>query len=104
LPSCSLPGADRYRPLDMTPQRKKEKTFEAWLRQLECFARQQPIILLFEDLHWLDPSSGELLDLLIERIAGTAHRHVPPGLPAALDRPAAGYNLVVGPAQPAAFS
>ena len=66
----SLPGADRYRPLDMTPQRKKEKTFEAWLRQLECFARQQPIILLFEDLHWLDPSSGELLDLLIEKIEG----------------------------------
>ena len=66
----SLPGADRYRPLDMTPQRKKEKTFEAWLRQLECFARQQPIILLFEDLHWLDPSSCELLDLLIEKIEG----------------------------------
>jgi class 3 adenylate cyclase/predicted ATPase len=66
----SLPGADRYRPLDMTPQRKKEKTFEAWLRQLECFARQQPIILLFEDLHWIDASSGELLDLLIEKIEG----------------------------------
>jgi len=66
----SLPGAARYRPLDMTPQRKKENTFEAWLRQLECFARQQPIILLFEDLHWLDPSSGELLDLLIEKIEG----------------------------------
>ena len=66
----SLPGAARYRPLDMTPQRNKEKTFEAWFRQLECFARQQPIILLFEDLHWLDPSSGELLDLLIEKIEG----------------------------------
>ena len=66
----SLPDAARYRPLDMTPQRKKEKTFEAWFRQLECFARQQPIILLFEDLHWLDPSSGELLDLLIEKIEG----------------------------------
>ena len=66
----SIPAANRYRPLDMTPQRRKEKTLEAWLRQIECFARQQPIILLFEDLHWLDPSSGELLDLLIEKIEG----------------------------------
>jgi predicted ATPase len=53
-----------------TPQRKREKTFEALLRQVEALARQKPILVIFEDLHWIDPSSRELLDRAIERIAG----------------------------------
>jgi class 3 adenylate cyclase/tetratricopeptide (TPR) repeat protein len=64
----SLPSADLAPPLDLTPQRKKEKTFEALLRQAETLARQQPVLMAFDDLHWIDPSSLELLDRLIERI------------------------------------
>ena len=64
-----LPSADLAPPLDLTPQRKKEKTFEALLRQLEGLARQQPVLMVFDDLHWIDPSSRELLDRLIERVA-----------------------------------
>lgn len=64
----SLPGSPRYPPLDFTPQRKKEKTFEAWLRQLRALAGQQPMLVVFEDLQWIDATSRELLDLIIERL------------------------------------
>ena len=64
----ALPSADLAPPLDVTPQRKKDKTFEALLRQLEGLSRQQPVLMLFDDLHWIDPSSHELLDRLIERV------------------------------------
>ncbi|MER8791897.1 AAA family ATPase [Mesorhizobium sp. M0983] len=65
----SLPTEGRFPPLQLTPQRKKEKTFDALLRQLEDLARQGPVLMLFEDVHWIDPSSRELLDLLIERMS-----------------------------------
>jgi predicted ATPase len=65
----SLPTEGRLPSLQLTPQRKKEKTFAALLRQLEALARQRPVLMLFEDVHWIDPSSRELLDLLVERVA-----------------------------------
>ncbi len=63
-----LPSADLAPLVDVTPQRKKEKTFEALLRQVEGLARQQPLLMIFDDLHWIDPSSRELLDRVTERI------------------------------------
>jgi class 3 adenylate cyclase/tetratricopeptide (TPR) repeat protein len=63
-----LSSADLVPPLDLTPQRRKEKTFQALLCQLEGLARQQPVLMVFDDLHWIDPSSRELLDRLIERV------------------------------------
>src|SRR5262249_58636242 len=65
----SLPAASRYPLPPSTPQRKKEKIFAALSRQLEALARQKPVLMVFEDLHWIDPSSRELLDRIIERIA-----------------------------------
>jgi class 3 adenylate cyclase len=64
----SLPGGERFPPLDLSPQRKKERTLAALLRQFEGLARQQPVLMIFEDLHWIDPTSRELLDLTIEGI------------------------------------
>jgi predicted ATPase len=64
----SLPGGDRFAPLELSPQRKKERTFGALLRQLEGLARTQPILMIFEDLHWIDPTSQEFLDLVLARI------------------------------------
>jgi class 3 adenylate cyclase len=64
----SLPGGDRFAPLDLSPQRKKERTFAAMVRQLEELSVQQPVLMIFEDLHWIDPSSGEFLDLILARI------------------------------------
>ena len=65
----ALPSADLAPLLDVTPQRKKEKTFEALLRQVESLSRQLPVLMIFDDLHWIDPSSRELLDRLVERVA-----------------------------------
>jgi predicted ATPase len=66
----SLSGGERFPPLDLSPQRKKERTLAALLRQLQALARRQPILMIFEDLHWIDPTSHELLDLTVEKIAG----------------------------------
>jgi predicted ATPase len=64
----SLPPSERHRQADLSPQRKKERTLEALIRQLEGLARQQPVVMVFEDAHWIDPTSRELLDLTVERV------------------------------------
>jgi class 3 adenylate cyclase/predicted ATPase len=64
----SLPASERHPLPDLSPQRKKERTLEALIRQLEGLARQQPIVMIFEDTHWMDPTSRELLDLTVERV------------------------------------
>src|SRR5262249_14013409 len=63
----SVPLDGRYPALDLTPQRKKEKTFGALLRQLAGSAHRQPVLMIVEDLHWADPTSRELLDLTVEQ-------------------------------------
>jgi len=55
--------------LGLSPQRKREMVFEALLRQLEALARGRPVLMVFEDAHWVDPSSRELLDLILDRVA-----------------------------------
>ena len=65
----SIPIGNRYSALNWSPQRKKEKTFEALLRQLDIAARQQPVLVIYEDVHWIDPSSRELLDMTVDRVA-----------------------------------
>ncbi len=64
-----IPARDGLPSLELSPQRRKEKTFEALFRQIKPVARQTPVMLLVEDAHWLDPSSRELLDLTIERLS-----------------------------------
>jgi class 3 adenylate cyclase/tetratricopeptide (TPR) repeat protein len=61
----SVPVDDRYPQADLDPQRKKEKTFEALLQVLANRARRQPVLMLFEDAHWADVSSIELLDRVV---------------------------------------
>jgi class 3 adenylate cyclase/predicted ATPase len=64
----SLPASERYPLQNLGPQRKKERTLEALIRQLEGLASQQPVLSVFEDAHWIDPTSRELLDLTIDRV------------------------------------
>ena len=54
--------------LNLSPQRKREKLFEALLNQLEAEARRRPALMVFDDAHWIDPTSRELLDLTVDRI------------------------------------
>jgi class 3 adenylate cyclase/tetratricopeptide (TPR) repeat protein len=65
----SLP-VDRYPPLNLSPQKQKEKTLEALALQVEALAQQQPVLMIYEDLHWIDPTSQEGLDLLVPRLQG----------------------------------
>jgi class 3 adenylate cyclase/predicted ATPase len=64
----SLPGSERYPMPDLSPQRKKERTLEALIRQLDGLAGRQPVVMVFEDAHWVDPTSRELLDLTVEHV------------------------------------
>jgi class 3 adenylate cyclase len=64
----SLPGDETRPAVDISPQRKKELVFDALLHRLEALARQRPVLMVFEDLHWMDPTSRELLDSAMARI------------------------------------
>jgi class 3 adenylate cyclase/predicted ATPase len=68
----SLPASERHPLPNLSPQRKKERTLGALIRQLEGLARQQPVVMVFEDVHWIDPTSRELLDLTVERVRSLA--------------------------------
>src|SRR6202030_2246175 len=48
--------------LNLSPQRRREKLFDAMLRQLEAESRHRAVLMVFEDAHWIDPTSGALLD------------------------------------------
>jgi class 3 adenylate cyclase/predicted ATPase len=64
----SIPTGERYPALSFTPQKRKEKTLQALVAQADGLAVQQPVLMIFEDVHWSDPTTRELLDLLIERV------------------------------------
>ena len=56
--------------LNFSPQRKREALFEALLWQLQAIARHRPVLMVFEDAHWIDPTTRELMDLTLERVRG----------------------------------
>jgi class 3 adenylate cyclase/tetratricopeptide (TPR) repeat protein len=64
----SLPPNDHYRLPELSPQKRKEKTFAALLAQLDGLAARQPVLMIFEDVHWIDPTSRELLTVTLERV------------------------------------
>ena len=66
----SIPAEDLPSSLNLSPQRRKERTFEALTRRLETLAMERPVLMLIEDMHWADPSSRELFDLTIEGLVG----------------------------------
>jgi class 3 adenylate cyclase/tetratricopeptide (TPR) repeat protein len=64
----SIPCEQRYGPLPMTPQKHKDETLRTLVDLVEAAARKQPSVMLFEDAHWADPTTLEVLDLLIDRV------------------------------------
>ena len=83
----SLPLPARYPPLTLTPQRQRQKTLEALLTWLWQETDKHPVLFIVEDLHWVDPSTLEFLNLLVDQ-SPTARIMVlldlPPGISAAL--------------------
>jgi class 3 adenylate cyclase/predicted ATPase len=65
----SIPIGERYPALSLSPQKRKQRTLQAHLAQIEGLARRQPLLMIFEDVHWSDPSTGEALDLIVDRVA-----------------------------------
>src|SRR5690349_20996944 len=64
----SIPCEERYGTLAMMPQKHKDETLRTLVDITEAAARRQPSVLLFEDAHWADPTTLEVLDLLIDRV------------------------------------
>jgi class 3 adenylate cyclase/predicted ATPase len=64
----SIPTGGRYPPLALSAAQQRRLTLSALLDQLEALARQDPVLMLFEDAHWADATSLEVLDLTVERV------------------------------------
>ena len=64
----SLPNAGRYPTLDLTAQERRYRTLEALTAQVEALSRSKPALMIFEDAHWIDPTSLEALGLMVDRL------------------------------------
>src|SRR5205823_3673839 len=64
----SIPTGERYVPLALSAAQQRRLTLAALLDQLEALAWQKPVLMLFEDAHWADATSLEVLDLTVERV------------------------------------
>ena len=76
----SLPNDGRYPTLELAPDQRRQRTLEALTSQLAGLARQRPVLMIFEDAHWVDPTSLEVLGRTVDRIkttSGAADRDVP---------------------------
>jgi predicted ATPase/class 3 adenylate cyclase len=65
----SLPNDGRYPASALTPPQRRQKTFEALVARIAASARHIPLLIVFEDAHWSDPTTLEVLSLAIERLA-----------------------------------
>src|SRR6202030_3836405 len=64
----SLPNDGRYPALELAPEQRRQRVLEALISQLAGLARQQPVLMIFEDAHWVDPTSLEVLGRTVDRI------------------------------------
>ena len=64
----SIPNDGRYPALELTPQQRRQETLEALTVQLEALSRSNPVLMIFEDAHWTDPTSLEVLGRTVDRL------------------------------------
>jgi tetratricopeptide (TPR) repeat protein len=64
----SLPGDGRCPGLDLEPQQRRQRTLQALVSQMEALARQNPVLMIFEDAHWSDPTSLEAFGRIVDRV------------------------------------
>ena len=64
----SLPNDGRYPALDMTPEQRRQQTLEALGSQMEALSRSKPVLMIFEDAHWADPTSLEAFSRVVDRL------------------------------------
>jgi predicted ATPase len=63
-----IAAGERYPTPNLSPQRKAQRTLEVLVEQIGRLASRQPVLALYEDVHWIDPTTLEALGLLIERV------------------------------------
>jgi class 3 adenylate cyclase/tetratricopeptide (TPR) repeat protein len=66
----SLPNDGRYPVIDLSPQQRRQKTLQALSSQIEALTRSNPVLMIFEDAHWSDPTSLESIGQVIDAIRG----------------------------------
>ncbi|KPJ91588.1 MAG: hypothetical protein AMJ53_11330 [Gammaproteobacteria bacterium SG8_11] len=71
LLSIPLPK-DRYQEIQYTPVQKKQKTLETFLTMAMAIAAKKPLIIIVEDLHWIDPTSLDLIGMFIDQVPTTS--------------------------------
>lgn len=64
----SLPDIGRHPALRLSPPQRRQQTIDALMRQLDGLARRQPVLQIFEDIHWIDPTSLETMDRTVEQV------------------------------------
>jgi class 3 adenylate cyclase/predicted ATPase len=64
----SLPNDGRYPTLELTPQHRRQRTLGALVSQIAALSPQKPVLMIFEDAHWTDPTSLELFGLIVDKI------------------------------------
>ena len=64
----SLPNVGRYPTLELTPTQRRQRTLEALSTQIKALAQHSPVLMIFEDAHWADPTSLEALGRVVDRI------------------------------------
>jgi hypothetical protein len=64
----SLPNDGRYPALDLAPEQRRQRTLEALVSQMEALTRQNPVLMIFEDAHWTDPTSLETFGRVVDRV------------------------------------
>jgi class 3 adenylate cyclase/predicted ATPase len=64
----SLPNDGRYPAADLTPEQRRQRTMQALISQVESFAHHRPVLMVFEDAHWADPTSLEAFGRAVDRI------------------------------------
>ena len=65
----SLPNEGRYPALELTPQQRRESTLDALISQMDALTRSRPVLMVFEDAHWADPTSLEVFGRAVSEIA-----------------------------------
>ncbi|MDH3660928.1 MAG: AAA family ATPase [Alphaproteobacteria bacterium] len=69
-PLLGIPTGSRYPPpsSELTPQQQKAKVFEVLWQQLIGFTARHPVLMIIEDAHWIDPTSAEIFDMMVDRM------------------------------------
>jgi len=64
----SLPNDGRYPALDLIPEQRRQRTLKALTAQMEALTQANPVLIIFEDVHWIDPTSLEALGRAVDRV------------------------------------